>query len=104
MPAWQSVLVLQTSLTALPSLTPHPQAPLKSPCLLNFWMRAFPLDARYTQPPRRSTALPIGFWNRPAEEPVLPFEASLIRKDLSVWNVSSSPVVVPAAFVATTRK
>ena len=51
-PAWQSVLVLQTSLTAWPSLTPHPQAPLKSPFLLNFWMRAFPLSATYTRPPR----------------------------------------------------
>ena len=51
-PAWQAVLVLQTSLSASPSLTPHPQAALNFPFLSNFSTRAFALSATYTLPPR----------------------------------------------------
>src|SRR5262249_11389088 len=51
MPAWQSDLLWQTSLCALPSLTPQPQAALNSPFLSNRWTRAFPLSATYTWAP-----------------------------------------------------
>ena len=51
-PAWQAVLVLQTSLCSSPSLTPHPQTALNCPFLLNRWTRAFALSATYTLPPR----------------------------------------------------
>jgi hypothetical protein len=37
-------------------------------------------------------------------EPELPKVSIGIRNDTSVWNVWSSPVVVPAEFIATTRK
>jgi hypothetical protein len=45
MPAWHFFLLLQTSLIALPSVTPHPMAATKFPLELNFWIRAFSLSA-----------------------------------------------------------
>src|SRR5262249_20912189 len=50
------------------------------------------------------SATPTGVWNWPAPEPALPNEGPWTRNDRSVWNVVSAPVVVPAAFAATTRK
>src|SRR5262245_7784274 len=104
MPAWQAVLLLQTSLISAPSLTPHPQAEMNLPFLSKRSTRALPLSATYTLPFRWLTATPTGPWNWPEAVPVVPNEPRFFRNDTSVWNVSSSPLVVPAEFVATTRK
>ena len=48
MPAWQ--VLVQTSLCAMPSVTPYPQAAMKAPVALNFCTRALPLSATYTSP------------------------------------------------------
>ena len=47
-PAWQ--LLVQTWLTAVPSVTPNPQAAMKVPVASNFCTRALPLSATYTSP------------------------------------------------------
>src|SRR5262249_52220808 len=102
MPAWQ--VAVQTSLCALPSATPHPNAAMNFPVAVNFSTRALPLSATYTTPPVSWIATPTGVWNWPAPEPVLPNELTWSRNDTSVWNVMSAPVVVPSALVATARK
>src|SRR5262245_15701700 len=101
-PAWQ--LAVQTSLCAAPSATPHPQAARKLPLTSNFSTRALPLSAMYTAPFDCWIDTPTGVWSWPAPEPGLPNELTFCRNDRSVWNVVSAPFVVPAAFVATTRK
>src|SRR5262249_31472679 len=65
MPAWQAVLLLQTSLISAPSLTPHPQAEMNFPFLSNRSTRALPLSATYTLPFRWVTATPAGPANLP---------------------------------------
>ena len=102
MPAWHPFLFVHTSLFAWPSLTPHPQAALKTPFSLKRWTRAFALSATYTLPPPAAT--PIGVWNCPASVPGAPKAPTWTMNATSVWNVVSAPVTVPSAFTATARK
>src|SRR5262249_28500065 len=88
MPAWQ--VVVQTWLTAVPSVTPYPQAAMKAPVAEHFCTRALPLSATYASPLVCSIATRTGVWNWPEPEPVLPKLPSGRNKALALVAPSAS--------------
>src|SRR5262245_17050349 len=95
MPAWQ--LAVQTSLFAMPSVTPQPQAEMKLPLASNLWTRALPLSATYKLPLVGATATPTGVWNGPGPEPWLPKVDSRRRRPAACAVAPRTSVTAPIA-------
>src|SRR5262245_4986638 len=95
MPAWQ--VRVQTSLCALPSLTPHPNAARKLPIASNLSTRALPGSATNTLPLVCWIATPIGVVNCPAPAPGVPKLLIGLNNDACAVAAPSANVKAPTA-------